>query len=54
MSQSQSLSAEQVALLTSADVDRMTSDVYRTHLSTNPAFVARVNELAATEARRPR
>lgn len=54
MSQSQSLSAEQVALLTSADVDRMASDVYRTHITTNPEFVAKVNELAATEKRKPR
>jgi hypothetical protein len=54
MSQLQSLSAEQVALLTSADVDRMTSDEYKTHVTTNPAFVTRVNELAVTEKRKPR
>ena len=54
MSQTQSLSADQVALLTSADVDRMPSEVYKIHVSTNPAFVTRVNELAITEKRKPR
>ena len=53
MSQTQPLSADQVALLTSVDVDRMSSDVYRTHVTTNPAFVTRVNELATTEKRKP-
>jgi hypothetical protein len=54
MSQVQSLTADQVALLTSADVDRMSSDVYKIHVTTNPAFVTRVNELAGTEKRKPR
>jgi hypothetical protein len=50
----QPLSAEQIALLTSADVDRMTSDVYKMHIQSNPAFVTRVNELAVNEKRKPR
>jgi hypothetical protein len=48
------LSAEDVALLTLRDIDQMSGEVYKVHVTTNPAFVVRVNELATTEKRRPR
>ena len=54
MSQTKSLSAEQVASLTSRDIDVMSGDEYKVHVQTNPAFVTRVNELAVTEKRKPR
>lgn len=54
MSQPQPLSAERIAQLTSAEIDRMPSEEYKTHLTTNPAFVTRVNELAVNEKRKPR
>ncbi len=41
------LSADSVALLTLQAVDEMAGEVYKVHLS-NPAFVARVNELETT------
>jgi len=50
----QPLNADSVALLTWHDIDQMPAEVYKVHLTTNPAFVTRVNELAATEKRRPR
>ena len=31
----------------------MSSDDYKVHVQTNPAFVARVNELAVNEPRKP-
>jgi hypothetical protein len=54
MSQIQTLTAEQIASLTSRDVDVMSGDEYKVHVQTNPAFVTRVNELAVTEKRKPR
>jgi hypothetical protein len=50
----QPLSADAVALLTSRDIDQMAAEVYKVHITTNPAFVTRVNELAPTEKRKPR
>ena len=50
----QPINADTVALLTSRDIDQMPAEVYKVHLTTNPAFVTRVNELAATEKRKPR
>ncbi len=41
------MSADSVALLTLQAVDAMAGEVYKVHLS-NPAFVARVNELETT------
>jgi len=43
-----------VYLLTLRDIDNMSSDVYRVHVQTNPAFVIRVNELEATRPPRQR
>ena len=50
----QPINADTVALLTSRDIDQMPAEVYKVHLTTNPAFVTRVNELAVTEKRKPR
>jgi hypothetical protein len=50
----QPINADTLALLTSHDIDQMPAEVYKVHLTTNPAFVTRVNELATTEKRKPR
>lgn len=48
------LTAEEISLLTRADVDRMSSDEYLIHLRSNPTFVARVDELEKDAKRKPR
>jgi len=50
----QPINADSVALLTDRDIDQMPAEVYKVHLTTNPAFVARVNELEALKTRKPR
>jgi hypothetical protein len=50
----QPMNADAVALLTSRDIDQMSGEVYKVHITSNPAFVTRVNELATTEKRKPR
>lgn len=50
----QPFTADEVSALTLMDIDRMPSEVYKVHLSTNPAFVTRVNELYAAVPKRLR
>ena len=50
----QPLSAEEVASLTLGYVDSLSSDEYKIHVTTNPAFVTKVNELEAARGSRPR
>jgi len=48
------INADSVALLTDRDIDQMPAEVYKVHVTTNPAFAARVNELEALKTRKPR
>ena len=50
----QPLSADALSSLTLRDIEQMAFEVYKKHLTTNPAFCARVDELEAARPPRPR
>lgn len=48
----QPMTADQVAALTSRDIDLVPAEVYKVHVVSNPVFAARVNELSPPRPKR--